>query len=152
MKEPTSCVFWDDPERATKGPLHEKFELLETYLKDDNWWRYLLKCRECGQRYVFEFYEERDWEGGDDPQFSTWIPVETDQDVASVRSLRRAELQIFRPSLHHDWPKGGPRRIYWVAGDGQIRSAPASVIGKSAEALFGLRRLVAWLRRLKSHH
>jgi hypothetical protein len=41
----------------------------------------MLKCRECGQLYFFEFYDWIDWEDGRDPQYTTYIPVEIDEEV-----------------------------------------------------------------------
>jgi hypothetical protein len=51
--------------------------LLDTYADDSHLSRRLLKCRECAQLYFFEFYEEIDWLDSKDPQYVTYIPVET---------------------------------------------------------------------------
>ena len=108
MKEPVGCVFWEQPELAFEGPIKTRFERIETILKDDNWWRYLLKCRECGQLYFFEFYEETDWEGGNDPQFSVLIPVESDAEIKSLQVNRLGLLKFF-PRLHKDLPKAAKK-------------------------------------------
>lgn len=82
LPEPRQCIFWHDPERV-RGVLKEGFELLEQYVHESHLRRYLLKCRECGQLYFFEFYEEIDWQKGNDPQSTKYIPVST----GSVQNL-----------------------------------------------------------------
>jgi len=93
----------------------EGFELLETYVEESHWWRYLLKCRECGQTYFFEFYEEIDWDEGKDPQYCTYIPVQTDEEIAAVREASLFDLMKFFPRLQVDFPKGAKERsVRWV--------------------------------------
>jgi hypothetical protein len=87
------------------GPIKTRFELIETFVKESHHWRYLLKCRECGQRYFYEFYEEIDWEGGNDPQYVTYIPVDSDSDVETLKQTPAFELRQFGPRLESDWPK-----------------------------------------------
>jgi len=53
MKEPIGCVLWHDPARVGAGPLKGQFELVETFEEQSHWWRYLLKCCECGQLFFF---------------------------------------------------------------------------------------------------
>jgi hypothetical protein len=118
MNLPKSCVLWRDPESAVSGPSQEGFERLETFLDESHWWRYLLKCRECGQLYVFEFKEEVDWVDGDDPQSCTWIPVETDEEVHRAKTTAPRNLRTIKPHLCDDRPKGGERKVYWVAAGG----------------------------------
>jgi hypothetical protein len=106
MKEPIQCALWTRPELAS-GPINEPFELLHTFVDESHWWRYLLRCRECSQLYFFELYEEIDWEGGGhDPQYSTFIPVEDEADVQSLKYAAPSELLMFLPRLQKDWPKG----------------------------------------------
>jgi len=118
MKSPTGCALWRNPEPLVTGVLEQSFERLERFVQDDHWSRSLLRCRECGQLYFFEFYEEVDWADGDDPQYCTWIPVET-----SLRAAGRLELRRLAPRLCEDWPKGGEQRVYWVR-DGEAPEPP----------------------------
>jgi len=104
LKEPTQCTLWKNPELAF-GPLRERYELLETLVYESHWWRYLLKCRECGQRYFFEFYEEIDWAQGNDPQYSTLLPVETDEEIETLKRTSPFELLKYHPRLQHDFPR-----------------------------------------------
>ncbi len=85
--------------------MKKTFELINTYIYESHWWRYLLKCRECGQLYFFEFSEEIDWEKGEDPQYSAYIPVETRQEIEVLRENGRT-LESVRPQLSIDYPKG----------------------------------------------
>jgi hypothetical protein len=117
MNQPKSCVLWRDPGPVISRPLRDGFELLETFVKESHWWRYLLKCRECGQRYVFEFHEEIDWVDGDDPQYCTWIPIETDEEAQRLKAAAPLDLRTFMPHLCDDRPKGEERKVYWVTGE-----------------------------------
>jgi hypothetical protein len=115
MNEPRHCALWKQPEQAHGRPLKIQFELLETFVEESHWWRYLLKCRECGQRYFFEFYEEIDWVSGDDPQFTTWIPVATEEEIAAARAAPASALGAFVPRLCKDWPREAKEaKLYWV--------------------------------------
>jgi hypothetical protein len=115
VNEPTQCVLWREPERVGGGPLERQFERLETFVHESHWWRYLLRCRECGQRYVFEFHEDVDWAGGNDPQFCTWIPVSTEDEIKAAREAAHSGLGAFVPRLCQDWPSdAATARIYWV--------------------------------------
>ncbi len=114
LRAPTQCALWKHPE-LVNGPISGPFELLETYYKDSHFWRYLLRCRECGQRYFFEFYEEVDWVDGENPQYSTYLPVETDAEIAKLRKTTRTDLLLFAPRLQKDFPKGAKApTLRWV--------------------------------------
>jgi len=112
--EPTQCIYWKKPKQIL-GNLKDKFELLDTFEHESHWWRYLLKCRECGQLYFFEFYEFVDWDGGNDPQYTKYIPI---GDINQLEILRKAtpeELLQFSPSLNVDFPKEAESHIvYWT--------------------------------------
>ena len=110
-----TCALWKDPEATVARGLQAQFELLETFARDSHWWRYLLKCRDCGQLYVMDFHETVDWEGGEDPQFTTWVPVATDDEIAAAKAAPPGALGSFTPRLCKDWPKGQDRpSLYWV--------------------------------------
>jgi hypothetical protein len=100
------------------APMKEGFELIDTYADESHLRRYLLKCRECGQLYFFEFYEWVDWEHGNDPQYSKYIPLPTASDAQMLRKASQAEPLLFSPSLNIDFPKNADAlTIYW-AGKG----------------------------------
>ena len=98
-RAPTQCILWNQPDTAFRRPLQESFERLRTFIHEDHWRRYVLACRECGQRYVYEFYEEVDWIGGEDAQRTTLIPVETEDEIETVSRTAPAKLVQFTPRL-----------------------------------------------------
>lgn len=113
-KAPTHCILWNAPEIIEK-PMKEQFELLDTYVHESHWWRYLLKCRECGQRYFFEFYEEIDWLNGNDPQYCTYVPVETDMQLELLKISTIFSIHCFSPRLLRDWPRDAKEyKIQWI--------------------------------------
>jgi phage terminase large subunit GpA-like protein len=116
--QPAQCVYWRNPELVRAAPMKEGFELIDTYAKESHLTRYLLKCPECGQLYFFEFYEWVDWEHGNDPQYSKYIPVPSVGDAQMLRKATQAELLLFSPSLNIDFPRDADApKIYW-AGKG----------------------------------
>jgi hypothetical protein len=115
FREPTQCVYWDNPELVRAAPMKELFELINTYGYESHLRRYLLKCRECGQLYFFEFYEWVDWENGNDPQYSKYIPVPTMDDAQMLKNTSPTELLRFSPSLNIDFPKEAKAAtVYWA--------------------------------------
>jgi hypothetical protein len=114
LKEPRGCILWSQPD-LVRGPQRNGFDLAETIVDESHHWRYLLRCRECGQLYFYEFYEEIDWEGGEDPQYVTFIPVETDAEIAALKATTPAGLLVFVPRLQQDWPKGAKSpTVRWI--------------------------------------
>jgi hypothetical protein len=95
--------------------MNVNFELLDTYAKESHWWRYLLKCRECGQLYFFEFDEDIDWDEGNDPQYSIYIPVESDDQIAMLKDTSPLQLLRFFPRLQKVFPKDAEApSAHWV--------------------------------------
>lgn len=69
-----------------------------------------------GQLYFFEFYEEIDWEGGNDPQYTTYIPVETNEEIETLKKSSPLELLQFFPRLQIDFPKEAKEPKVWWNG------------------------------------
>jgi hypothetical protein len=114
MKKPTQCVLWEHPELVLE-PLKDRFERIDTYVDESHLMRFLLKCRECGQLYFFELYEEINWEGGNDPQYSTYIPVETKDEIKTLNSASPFGLLDFSPRLQEDFPKDAKKpTVRWI--------------------------------------
>lgn len=109
------CTLRTDPGIVGSRPLKAQFEMVETIVKTDHWWRYLLRCRCCGTLYLFTFYETIDWASGRDPQTSTWIPVASEEDAVPLRDAPMDDLSGFVPRLVKDWPSGlDAPEIKWV--------------------------------------
>jgi len=87
----------------------------------------LRRCTACGQRFVHIFTEFVDWVDGDDPQYTELVPV-TGEEAAELAAqgenvdLRAIEaLGAGRRRLVMDFPKGGPRRVFFTVGALGIR-------------------------------
>lgn len=120
-KQPAQCHLWQK-EDVTDGDLDNAFDVMQTYSEDSHFSRRLVKCKQCGQLYLKEFYETIDWVDGEDPQYLTYIPVESQQEAEAINQVGLWEFQTFSPRINRDWPKGKPRKIYWI---GRIRSETA---------------------------
>jgi hypothetical protein len=123
--EPTQCVLWDDPKLVRGTRMKELFELIDTYADESHLKRYLLKCRECGQLYFFEFYEWVDWENGNDPQYSKYIPISNLDDAEMLKNAEPHDLLRFSPSLNIDFPKDAEAPTMYWAGKVPSRPLPA---------------------------
>lgn len=114
LRPPTQCVLWREPERIA-SPDADRFELLEDLVESSHWDRALLRCRECGQLYFFEFYETIDWEGGDDAQYTTYIPVQTREEVEALKQASVFDLLLFSPRLRSERPTDAKAAtILWI--------------------------------------
>lgn len=114
LKNPTQCIFWKKDELQSED-LRCAFDVVESYIDESHLSRCLLKCRECGQLYFFEFYEWIDWEGGDDPQYSKYIPVEANDEIETLKKSSPIELLQFSPRLQKDFPKDADKpRVFWI--------------------------------------
>jgi hypothetical protein len=115
VPEPRQCLYWDKPARIRDGTLKEHFELIEEYTSESHLRRYLLKCRECGQLYFFEFYEEIDWDEGKDPQYTKYIPVGSAEDAALFSRSTPIDLLDVMPCLRVDYPRDAEApSVYWA--------------------------------------
>lgn len=115
IAQPLNCALWRDDRLEN---MHKLLETIETYLDDSHERRCLLKCRECGQLYFYEFLEFVDYANGEDPQYRTYIPVTSAEDAATLSDLPASNLAQCSPAVHSDWPKGQDRpKVFWVGRD-----------------------------------
>jgi hypothetical protein len=118
LRAPTQCHFWktDDP-----NPGGDETELVKSFEDESHLFRALLRCRDCGQLYFYEWSEEIDWVNGDDPQYQTWVPVEE-----HVDDLLKADIwtvRTYTPRIIND-PRGdGTRKTRWIRGKLNQRKA-----------------------------
>lgn len=106
MKIPKQCHLWVNPNLDGF-----KFERVETYTESSHFDRGLLKCPECGQLYYWEFYEEIDWDEGNDKMYSTYIPIDYDKTlIEELNKKSSLELLTITPRLQWD-PDGS---IKWI--------------------------------------
>lgn len=111
MNNPVNCIYWRRPKLLLRGGMRGNFDIVETYVESSHLYRRLVKCKECGHLYFYEFYETIDWIDGEDPQYITYIPVETDEEIEQVKNTTDplGLLQFF-PRLQLDYPKGAKKR------------------------------------------
>jgi len=89
----------------------------------------LRRCAECGQQFVWVFSESVDWEGGEDAQHRSVVPISEDEAQALehlgglVEAESLAALGAGRRYLVTDWPKGAEHAtIDWSTGGLRLRS------------------------------
>ncbi len=115
MKAPTQCAHWEKPELLDEPNRRDRFELLETFVDESHELRELRKCKECGQLYFYEFYEWINWEGGGDPQYQTYVPVETGAEIEMLKKALPSKLSEYLPQLRRDWPEDAESpKTYWA--------------------------------------
>lgn len=112
---------WPDSAEAA----YEALKLLttETVLIDESHFRVTIRvCPDCTQPFVSIFTETVDWDGGEDPQYRTLLPLtpaEANDLTQRGDGTTEAALNAVgrsRKSLRHDWPKGVEPRSYWATG------------------------------------
>ena len=111
LPPPTQCVLWEQPDLVTTP--RGRFETVETYADESHLQRALLKCRECGQLYFYEFYERVDWDKGADAHYSTFIPLPEPGEASRMKDLNIYELLRYSPRLQWDHPTGKPATVRW---------------------------------------
>jgi len=107
IKEKTLCHLLQNDEVEYYTDLHNSLEEVKEYIHESHLWRHLKRCKECGQLFLFEFYEWVDWENGNDPQYDTWIPVKNIHEADKLNKLTPTELNAYF-GLHRDWPSTVP--------------------------------------------
>lgn len=100
--EPTACHLWTNPEAIRDRPVHELFTLETTYFDHSHDWRYLLRCRQCGQHYLLDAHEEVDWEEGMDGLYVTYLPVRDAAQGDRLARLDHMALGRWSPCLRKD--------------------------------------------------
>jgi hypothetical protein len=111
--EPTECILWKT-DVLTIEQLRGIFDRVTTYEDDSHLIRKLLRCKECGHLYFYEFYEEIDWREGKDAQYWTWIPVDDQESAEQLSKLSVIHVLAYT-SIRYDYPMGAdiPRGPAW---------------------------------------
>jgi hypothetical protein len=99
----SSCHLWNKRDLSVED-LRQDLACEQEYVDDSHLIRRLLSCKKCGQLYFYEFYEEIDWQEGNDPQYRTWIPVDDRESAQSLNALSVFEILKY-PSIRYDWPR-----------------------------------------------
>ncbi len=96
---PEKCILWKKHNIEESDMSMSNFDVIETLIDTSHLWRYVLKCKECGQLYFFEFKEDINWSGegnGNDFQYSTWIPIPPD---STEELAEKSPLELLDPAL-----------------------------------------------------
>lgn len=112
--KPTQCHLWK-AETLTDTDLDDVFDVVQAFSEDSHLSRSLVKCRQCGQLYAKEFYEEVDWADSEDSQHWTFAPVENKEQAEELARLD--SVASASPGLHEDFLKGEEKKVYWVGRD-----------------------------------
>ncbi len=98
-----TCCIWTDNDLTNKK-LSKLLECIDVITQESHSSRKILKCRECGQLYLYVFEEEVDWDKGNDEQLFRWIPVEN-IDQAIDLSKKSVFRLLSQPSIRIDFSK-----------------------------------------------
>jgi hypothetical protein len=95
------------PGPCSRAVFAQAFEVVESYENSSHLSRSLYKCGECGQLYFYEWYEWVDWKHGNDKQYSTFVPVQTAEEITALKQTDTLSLLRFFPRLQWDGSKIG---------------------------------------------
>lgn len=133
IKIPTQCRLWKEKELLHYGDLQGgvteqallRYPDLESgftrirMIDDEDLWpgvtRTLEQCKECGQRYFRQYWDNFN------ETYINLIPVETEDDVATLSATSVPDLAKIAPQLRYGgWRDKGVHQnnIWWHAKDG----------------------------------
>lgn len=105
---PVQCHLWQK-EVLTREDL--SFEPIFSLVDESHFERDIMRCTQCGQHYFYEWFEEIDWDEGDDKMYTTFIPIPLDEKIIQELNERSPfELLAVTPRLQ--WDNGG--EIKWI--------------------------------------
>lgn len=116
LKEPVQCHLWQK-EDLTSEDLDSPtaFESLCTFVDDSHMTRMLLRCKQCGQLYFYEFYEVIDWKEGNDSQYRTYFPIESEKTAEEMSKMTPIGLLLYFPRLQDDFPEEAEHpSVRWI--------------------------------------
>lgn len=106
MKKPIQCHLWQK-EKLNKDDL--TFDTVKMLTESSHLDRGILKCKQCGQLYFYEFYEYVNFGISDDKMYTTYIPIE-EKDVQELENNSPLELLDKAPRLQWD----DDDKIHWI--------------------------------------
>jgi hypothetical protein len=91
MTAPTHCHLWQKEHLTKDDPCFDTVKVLE---ESNRLERRILKCKRCGQLYIYEFYEVVASERVNDNNYTTYIPID-EPDAEKLKHCSYSEgLQI----------------------------------------------------------
>lgn len=98
------CQLWKDP---AEGHL----EMAGALLRDHPNVRAVMQCRDCGQRWLYDFLDSADW-GGDGAGRVIYAPLPDAAPDSACGTLGRGEVEALRPRLVvRDYAAGDFERV-----------------------------------------
>lgn len=120
MMIPTQCQLWHKEHLTNEDiQIDRHFECVNTFGEGTHEVKRLLRCKDCDQLYMYEYYEWIDWIAGDDPSMCLFLPVESEEEARRVATLPTADLLRLEPHVRGDWPE---RTIRWVRASNTKRN------------------------------
>jgi len=114
MKKTLNChLLQSTPTETDIVPATDRFIEVKTLVDESHIIRRILKCKECEQLYLYEFYEEIDWAEGNDPQYRTFVPVETVEKAEIMNKIYKPGFITALPRLQFDFLQNGTKTIAW---------------------------------------
>jgi hypothetical protein len=112
LHAPKQCILWEQPELLCE-PLNDLFEDVESLFVEDDISRTVLRCKECTQQYVYEYYRN----SMHHKVYRTFIPVRTAEEIDLFKTVMTYENFISprasngitsgRNELRSGWEKRG---------------------------------------------
>lgn len=107
------CSLWNIDEQDKFSSLPFVLTPVKTYIEDDDLVRKLFRCTECEQLYFYEYIEDTDWNEGNDPQYRTLIPVDSENQADRMSKMSEVDILRFSPRLQNDWSKDAKEKTGW---------------------------------------
>lgn len=104
-----------DITREDLSPQH--FKTIKEYSKSSHDFRKLLQHIPTGDLYFFEFHEEIDWLNGNDPQYMTYVPVESEERADEINKLSLFNLHTVTPRIIMDKKADDTQVLKWIGLD-----------------------------------
>lgn len=99
---PKNCHLWCD-QNLNREILNEDLEEIDLLIDESHLIRKILRCKECGQLYFYEFFELVDYKEGNDAQFWKWIPVTSEKEAEEINKMIPPRL-LRIPGIRIDFP------------------------------------------------
>ena len=108
----------ESPDSAWHAKQHLKSEV--DLVDESHFHLLILRCPACSQAFLSVFMESIDWQGGDDPQFWSIVPI-TGVELENLLKTPPTERELTafasgRRSLFRSAPKGDSRVSRWASG------------------------------------
>ncbi len=94
---PIQCHLWTN-EVVTENDL-SALAVCKVLTDESHFIVSIKACQVCGQLYLYVFYEEIDWEKGEDPQYRSLFPVQTIEEGEMLSQKHYLELLSYSPRL-----------------------------------------------------